>query len=87
MDDLYFMDEALKLAKEAYRRGGSCGAALNGANETAVDLFLKGRINLPTLFEAVEKATFEACSDECSPEAVFDADGHTKTAYSNSISY
>lgn len=70
----------LKLAKEAYRRGGSCGAALNGANETAVDLFLKGRINLPTLFEVVEKATFEACSDECSPEAVFDADKAARAA-------
>ena len=70
----------LRLAKEAYRRGGSCGAALNGANEAAVSMFLRGKITLPALFEAVEKATLESYTDGWSPDAVFEADRKARAA-------
>lgn len=35
---------ALDLGYEVARAGGTCGAVLNAANETAVDLFLEGRL-------------------------------------------
>jgi 1-deoxy-D-xylulose-5-phosphate reductoisomerase len=37
---------ALELGFEVARRGGSCGAVLNAANEVAVELFLNGKIRL-----------------------------------------
>ena len=65
----------LSLAKKVYTLGGSYGAALNGANEEAVRLFLEEKIKLPTLFELVEGATLE-CGEksDTSLEAIFDAD-------------
>ncbi len=35
---------ALALGREVVRRGGSCGAVLNAANEVAVELFLSGKL-------------------------------------------
>ena len=35
---------ALELGLEVVRRGGTCGAVLNGANEAAVAAFLGGRL-------------------------------------------
>ena len=64
----------LALAKEVLNLGGSYGAALNGANEAAVALFLEGRIRLPKLFDIVTKATYAAASKESTLNAVFDAD-------------
>lgn len=37
---------ALQLGFEVARRGGTCGAVLNAANEAAVELFLQGKIRL-----------------------------------------
>ncbi len=37
---------ALQLGFEVAKKGGTCGAVLNAANEAAVDLFLNGRIKL-----------------------------------------
>jgi len=37
---------ALELGFEVARRGGTCGAVLNAANEAAVDLFLQSKIRL-----------------------------------------
>ncbi|MFN6129760.1 MAG: 1-deoxy-D-xylulose-5-phosphate reductoisomerase [Planctomycetota bacterium] len=37
---------ALELGFEVARRGGTCGAVLNAANEVAVELFLQGKIRL-----------------------------------------
>jgi 1-deoxy-D-xylulose-5-phosphate reductoisomerase len=37
---------ALELGFEVIRRGGTCGAVLNAANEAAVELFLSGHIRL-----------------------------------------
>ena len=65
----------LSLAKKVLSLGGSYGAALNGANEEAVRLFLEERISLPKLFELVEGATLE-CGEgsDTSLAAVFDTD-------------
>ena len=65
----------LALAKKVLTLGGSYGAALNGANEQAVSLFLDGKITLPRLFELVESATLSVGSGkEISLDDVFEAD-------------
>ena len=68
----------LALAKKVLDMGGCYGAALNGANEAAVALFLDGRIALPKLFEIVHHATLEAGFDDCSIDAVFEADARAR---------
>lgn len=47
----------LPLAYEAIRRGGVCPAAMNGADEEAVALFLGGKIGFPALSELVAEVT------------------------------
>lgn len=64
----------LSLAKRVYSMGGCYGAALNGANEAAVGLFLEDKIKLPKLFELVNDATVSSGSADITPEAVFEAD-------------
>jgi 1-deoxy-D-xylulose-5-phosphate reductoisomerase len=46
----------LALAFEAMRRGGAAPAALNGANEAAVELFLRGRIGFFGIHDAIRAA-------------------------------
>ena len=65
----------LALAKKVLTLGGSYGAALNGANEQAVSLFLDGKITLPRLFELVESATLSVGNgNDISLDGVFEAD-------------
>ncbi len=64
----------LALAKKVHAIGGSYGAALNGANEVAVALFLEDKISLPRLFELVTDATMASGDSDITPEAVFEAD-------------
>ena len=45
----------LALAKRAARRGGSATVSLNGANEAAVELFLKGEIGFNDIGRRVER--------------------------------
>jgi 1-deoxy-D-xylulose-5-phosphate reductoisomerase len=40
---------ALALGFEVARRGGTCGAVLNGANEAAVQQFLEGKLRFPDI--------------------------------------
>jgi 1-deoxy-D-xylulose-5-phosphate reductoisomerase len=47
---------ALELAFSALRAGGTVPAVLNGANETAVRLFLDGKIKFTTITKMVEIA-------------------------------
>jgi len=47
---------ALELAFSALRAGGTVPAVLNGANETAVRLFLDGKIKFTTIIKMVETA-------------------------------
>ena len=46
----------LSLALEAARTGGTATAALNGANEAAVALFLAGKISFGEIAQRVEHA-------------------------------
>ena len=55
----------LALAKKAYAEGGTACAALNGANEVGVELFLKNKITLPELFESVGEITFTTQKRPC----------------------
>ena len=50
----------LALALEAARRGGAATAALNGANEAAVGLFLAGKIPFGDIAERVARALADA---------------------------
>ncbi len=50
---------ALRIARDALIRGGSCPTVLNAANETAVGAFLEGRIGFLDIAETVER-TLEA---------------------------
>lgn len=50
----------LALARESICRGGNIPAAMNGANEEAVALFLDGKIGFTKLFELVIEATENA---------------------------
>lgn len=43
---------ALELGFEVARRGGTCGAVLNAANEVAVNRFLKGELRFPDITSA-----------------------------------
>jgi 1-deoxy-D-xylulose-5-phosphate reductoisomerase len=49
----------LKLAGEAIRLGGTAPAALNAANEVAVEAFLGGRLPFPAIAEVIEKVLGE----------------------------
>ena len=53
-DDATF--RGLPLCRDAIRRGGLCPAALNGANEAAVALFLAGRLRFPQIAELAAEA-------------------------------
>jgi 1-deoxy-D-xylulose-5-phosphate reductoisomerase len=46
---------ALRLAREALRRGGGSPTVLNAANETAVHAFLEGRIGFLDIAATVER--------------------------------
>lgn len=46
---------ALRLAREALRRGGAAPLTLNAANEVAVEAFLAGRIRFPAIAALVER--------------------------------
>ena len=47
---------AMALCREAMERGGNLGAAINGANEAAVGLFLRGEIGFNDISRRVERA-------------------------------
>lgn len=66
---------ALGLCYNALQEGGTVPAVLNGANERAVELFLKGRIKFTQIISIVEK-TIEAHTKIKDPsiEAVIDAE-------------
>ncbi|HAN21315.1 MAG: 1-deoxy-D-xylulose-5-phosphate reductoisomerase [Clostridiales bacterium GWF2_36_10] len=46
----------LPLAREAIKKGGNLPAAVNGANEAAVALFLNGKIKYLDIFDKVQRA-------------------------------
>ncbi len=50
----------LDTAVNAFKRGGNIPAAMNGANEEAVSLFLQGKIKYLQIFDLVEEASLNA---------------------------
>ena len=49
----------VRLAVEAIRRGGTAPAALNAANETAVEAFLGGRLGFTQIAQVIESVLGE----------------------------
>lgn len=71
---------ALGLAYDAIRRGGTCGAAMNAANEAAVEAFLGGRLAFGAITDVVARAVREtASSQDVSLSAVMEADAAART--------
>lgn len=72
---------ATKLARAAFRTGGTAPVIFNGANEAAVALFLAGRIGFLKITELIEGA-LEACAAEplTGVESVFAADRQAREA-------
>ena len=72
---------ASKLARAAFRTGGTAPVIFNGANEAAVALFLAGRIGFLKITELIEGA-LEACAAEplTGVESVFAADRQAREA-------
>jgi 1-deoxy-D-xylulose-5-phosphate reductoisomerase len=63
------------LAREAIRQGGTAPAALNAANEIAVEAFLAGRLPFTGIAEVIEKVLGESCVEPLSTlEQVYAAD-------------
>jgi 1-deoxy-D-xylulose-5-phosphate reductoisomerase len=63
------------LAREAIRRGGTAPAALNAANEIAVESFLEGRLAFTAIAEVIEAVLGEVAVEELvSLEQVYAAD-------------
>jgi len=63
------------LAREAIRRGGTAPAALNAANEIAVESFLDGRLRFTAIAELIEAVLGEVAVEELvSLEQVYAAD-------------
>ena len=69
---------ALKLAYEAGTKGGTAPAALNAADEVAVEAFLAGKIGFIDIPKVLEHVLANAPSAELSWEAVEEADGEAR---------
>ena len=66
---------ALRLAREALRAGGAACTVLNGANEEAVALFLRGEIPFGGIYDRVERALDRLAGLPANGlEEIFDAD-------------
>ena len=76
----------LRLGFEAARAGGTAPAALNAANEVAVEAFLKGRLRF-TAIAPVAEATVEACAgDEPGTlDAVLDIDARARARAAEAV--
>ena len=71
----------LRLAKEAAAQGGCACAALNGANEAAVALFLEEKIGFYDIPRLVERALAQAAADPAPDlDAILEADAAARRA-------
>ncbi len=68
----------LSLAVRAAQTGKTVPAAMNGANEAAVDLFLKGKIGFLQIADAVEGAMENHTSEDISINAILKADSEAR---------
>ena len=75
---------ALELAKKAGRDGGTLPTVFNGADEAAVDLFLKGRLPYLGITEAIQRAMETvANTEEPTLEEILEADKAAKETVYN----
>ena len=75
---------ALELAKKAGRDGGTLPTVFNGADEAAVDLFLKGRLPYLGITEAIQRAMETVAStEEPTLEEILEADKAAKETVYN----
>ena len=71
----------LPLCREAITRGGNLPAAVNGANEAAVDAFLRKKIGFTQIFRAVERAYEKAAFiKDPTVEDIFETDRAARNA-------
>ena len=76
----------LPLCRAALRRGGLCTAALNGANEAAVALFLAGKIRFPQIAELVQLGMEQqTAAPASSVAAIMDADRAARRAVQEAV--
>ena len=68
----------LSLAVRAAQTGKTVPAAMNGANEAAVDLFLKGKIGFLQIADAVEGAMENHIPEDISINAILKADSEAR---------
>jgi 1-deoxy-D-xylulose-5-phosphate reductoisomerase len=77
---------ALELAKEAVRRGGTCGAVLNASNEEAIHLFLDSKISFSSIPQLVQKALqAHPYLKEPTLEQIFEADQWARREIKNYV--
>jgi len=70
----------LRLARDAFRQGGTCMAILNAANEVAVESFLNHRIKFTDIPKLIEQTLQEIGSSSAdSLETVLSADAEART--------
>ena len=70
---------ALELGYEVVRRGGTAGAVLNAANETAVEAFIAGRIEFGQIVEIVQEVLTETpTKTEIDLETILVVDNDTR---------
>ncbi len=76
--------KCLSLALRAAEIGGTAGAILNGANEAAVDLFLKSKIRFLEIAELIEHAfaSFKVCQNPSLDEILASANEAFDMVYS-----
>ena len=69
---------AIRIAREVMRKKGAYPALLVGADESAVDMFLKGRIGFTDIAGLIEEVL--STSDVCEPKSLDDAIGYIELA-------
>ena len=76
--------DTFKLLPLAYhvanKPDGTLGAVLNGANERAVELFLKGKIAFTDIFDSVEHVVLNSKELDLTVENIFIADAESRRA-------
>ncbi|MFQ6239582.1 1-deoxy-D-xylulose-5-phosphate reductoisomerase [Sinorhizobium meliloti] len=78
---------ALRLARRAMEEGGVQGAVLNGAKETALEAFIKGRVGFLAMAEIVERVmdALAGLPAAANMDAVFAADEKARRAAAEMI--
>lgn len=78
---------SMNICRRALKLGGTFPAAMNGANEKAVELYLNGKIKFTDIFDLVENAMENACGkNEINIEDILNADLEAREFVSERVS-